>query len=124
MKTQYIGFTIAVALGAGMLGAPAHAQDAKAGEVIARTRKALGDKKLEALKTLSIQAGMDRNIGTVQTSSEVELFLEMPDKYLKSEVSRGMMNMTMNTGFNGDKAITPGGGSMSIGAGGAMVFRP
>lgn len=123
MKTQYVGFTIAVALGAGMLGAPAHAQDAKAGEVIARTRMALGDKKLEALKTLSVQAAMDRNIGTVQTSSEVELLLEMPDKYLRSEVSRGMMNMTMNTGFNGDQAITPGGGNMSIGAGGAMVFR-
>ena len=123
MKTQHIGFTIAVALGASVLGAPAHAQDAKAGEVIAKTRKALGDQKLEALKTLSIQAGMDRNVGTVQTSSEVEMFLEMPDKYLRSEVSRGMMNMTMSTGFNGDKAITPGGGNTSMAAGGAMVFR-
>ena len=34
----------------------AYAQDAKAAEVLAKTRKALGDKKLEALKTLSLQA--------------------------------------------------------------------
>ena len=33
-----------------------------------------------------------------------------------------MAGMTLNTGFNGDKAIMPGG-SMSMGPGGAMVFR-
>jgi hypothetical protein len=64
---------------------------------------------------------MDRNVGTRQMSSTIEMFLEMPDKFLRSEVSTGMMNMTMNTGFNGDRAFVPAGGSM--GAGGAMIFR-
>ncbi|HVJ26255.1 MAG TPA: hypothetical protein VM493_01895 [Vicinamibacterales bacterium] len=98
-------------------------QDAKAAEVLAKTRKALGDKKLEGLKTLSAQAQMDRNLGSVQASSEVELLVEMPDKYVRAEASRGMGGMTMSTGFNGDKAILPGGGNVSMGTGGAMVFR-
>jgi hypothetical protein len=51
------------------------------------------------------------------------MFLEMPDKFLRSEVSTGMMNMTINTGFNGDKALVPAGGNVSMAAGGAMVFR-
>jgi hypothetical protein len=59
----------------------------------------------------------------MQASSEVELLVEMPDKYVRSEASRGMAGMTMSTGFNGDRAILPGGGNISGGAGGAMVFR-
>ena len=122
MKAQFTRFgAIALLLLAG--AAPAMAQDAKAAEVLAKTRKALGDKKLEGLKSLSVQAQMDRNLGNVQASSEVELFVEMPDKFVRSEASRGMGGMTMSTGFNGDKAILPGGGNMSMGPGGAMVFR-
>lgn len=128
MKTQFTRFSaIALLLLAG--AAPAYSQganatqDAKAAEVLAKTRKALGDKKIEGLKTLSAQAQMDRNLGSVQASSDVELFIELPDKYVKSEASRGMANMTMSTGFNGDKAILPGGGNISSGPGGAMVFR-
>ena len=122
MKTQFTRFTaVALLLLAGAV--PAYSQDSKATEVLAITRKALGDKKLEGLKTLSAQAQMDRNLGNVQASSEVELFVEMPDKFVRAEASRGMGGMTMSTGFNGDKAILPGGGNMSMGAGGAMVFR-
>jgi hypothetical protein len=122
MTTQFTRLAAALLILAAA-AAPAYSQDAKAAEVMAKTRKALGDRKLESLKTLTAQAAMDRNIGSMQTSSEIELFVEMPDKYLRSEVSRGMMNMTMNTGFNGGKAIMPGGGNMSVGPGGAMVFR-
>ena len=94
------------------------AQDAKAAEVLARTRNAIG--KVDALKTLSVEASTQRNVGTMQMSSEVELLIEMPDKYLKHEESRGMMTMTSATGFNGDRAIRPAGGTL---AGGAMVIR-
>ena len=122
MKTHLTRIAaVALLLMAG--AAPAYSQDAKAAEVLAKTRKALGDKKLDALKTLSAQATMNRNIGNMQASSEVELFVEMPDKYVRSEASRGMNGMTMSTGFNGEKAILPGGGNMSMGPGGAMVFR-
>jgi hypothetical protein len=123
MRTQFSRLAAAALLLVASAAAPAYSQDAKAEEVIAKTRKALGDKKLEALKTFTAQAATDRNVGTMQMSGEVELFVEMPDKYLKSETSRGMMNMTMNSGFNGEKAIMPGGGNMSAGPGGTMVFR-
>ena len=123
MSTQFTRLAAAALLLVATAATPTYSQDAKAAEVIAKTRKALGDRKLEALKTLTAQAAMDRNIGSMQTSSEIELFIEMPDKYLRSEVSRGMMNMTMHTGFNSGKAIMPGGANMSVGPGGAMVFR-
>lgn len=99
----------------------AFAQDAKAAEILAKTRRALGGAKLEAMKSLALEAASERNIGQMQMSADVEIFLEMPDKYLRSESSRGMMAMTMNTGFNGDAAIVPAGVSMA--GGGAMVIR-
>jgi hypothetical protein len=118
-KHTLIGCAVAVvvALGAGT----AAAQDAKAAEILAKTRKALGGAKLEGLKTLAIEAASQRNMGQMQMNADVEILLEMPDKYLRSEASRGMMNMTMNTGFNGEQAILPANASM--GAGGAMVIR-
>ena len=122
MKARFTQLgAIALLLLAGAV--PAMAQDGKAEEVLAKTRKALGDKKVAGLKTLSAQAQMDRNVGNVQASSEVELFVEMPDKFVRAEASRGMGGMTMSTGFNGEKAILPGGGNMSMGPGGSMVFR-
>ena len=123
MHIQWVGSAaVAIVLAAG-LAPSAYAQDAKAAEVIARTRTAIGGAKLEALKTLSLQASMDRNIGTRQMTAAIEMFLELPDKFLRSEVSSGMMNMTMNSGFNGDKALTPVGGNVSMAPGGAMIFR-
>jgi hypothetical protein len=99
----------------------AFAQDAKAAEILARTRQALGGAKLEGMKSLAIEAASQRNMGQMQMAADLEILLEMPDKYLRSENSRGMMAMTMNTGFNGDKAIVPAGVSMA--GGGAMVIR-
>jgi hypothetical protein len=64
---------------------------------------------------------MQRNLAQMQLSSDVEMLLELPDKYLRSETSRGGMSMTMNTGFNGDQAILPAGATMT--APGAMVIR-
>lgn len=119
MRMQKIGMALlAVSLAGGT--ATALAQDAKAAEVLAKTRKAIG--KVDAIKALSVEASTSRNVGSMQMSSEVELLVEMPDKYLKREESRGMMNMTMATGFNGDRAIMPAGGA-SMAPGGAMVIR-
>jgi hypothetical protein len=114
-----------VTIGIGMLaftlasGTPgASAPDAKAAEILAQTRKAIGN--VDAVKTLAVEASSDRNVGSMQMSSEVELLLDLPDKYVKREESRGMMAMTMAIGFNGDRAIMPAGVSH---AGGAMVIR-
>jgi len=115
--------TIGCALVMVVIGGLGHsaAQDAKAAEVLAKTRQALGGLAIERLKTLSIDASMQRNLAQMQMSSDVELLLEMPDKYVRRETSRGGTNMTMSSGFNGGKAILPAGASMT--APGTMVIR-
>ena len=121
MRVQMIGCVTAMVLVSGA-AAPAVAQDAKAAEVLAQTRKALGGKKLEGLKSVSIDTAISRNVNNMQMSSNVELHLELPDKFVRIEEQRAGMPFAMTSGFNGDKAIMPGGGSMSM-QGGAMVFR-
>jgi hypothetical protein len=89
------------------------AQEAgKAAEILAATRKAIGDKKLDALKTFSMQSALQRNVQTMQMSSDVEIVLDLPDKYLRSEVSSGgggggvvMIAGGGVTGFSGDRPL-------------------
>lgn len=119
MKTQMFALALAAAIGT---AAPASAQDAKAAEILGKTRQAIGGKKLDALKTLSLEATMQRHVSNMQLSSEIEMFFEMPDKYLRSETSGRSMGAPMTTGFNGEKAIIPAGTSMSAG-GATMTFR-
>jgi len=113
-----IAFTLIVAL------TPVRAQNAnpegKAADVLAAARKAIGNNKLDALKTFSLQAAMQRNLGTMQMQADVEMFLELPDKYVRTDVSSGMMNMTTSTGFNGDKPILPAG-ARAMPGGGMMI---
>ena len=108
--------TVVVALLVGATATTA-AKDDKAVEILAATRKAIG--KLDSLKGLSVQATLQRNVGSFQSQSDVEMLLEMPDKYLRSDAVSSGMNMTLTTGFNGDKAIMPAG--MRVMPGGAMV---
>lgn len=123
MRKQMFGcVALAVMLAMGFSSGAA-AQDAKAAEVLAKTRKAIGDKKLDALKSLSLQAALQRNIGDRQMTSEIEVLVEMPDKYVRIDTPSGAMGLQLSMGFNGDKGIIPGGGNMSMGPGGAMVFR-
>ena len=80
----------------------------KAAEILAAARKAIGDKKLDALKTFSVQSSLQRNVQTMQVSSDVEIVLELPDKYLRSEASTGggmIMAGGGTTGFNGDRPL-------------------
>jgi hypothetical protein len=95
--------------------------DRKATEVLAAARKAIGDKKLDGLKTLVVEASVQRNVNTMQVTSAVEILLELPDKYLRSDVSSGPMSMTMNSGFIVDKVIRPANATSM--AGGMMVIR-
>ena len=107
------------------------AQEAgKAAEILAAARKAIGDKKLDALKTFSVQSALQRNVQSMQLNSDVEILIELPDKYLRSEASSGGgMAMVAGggvSGFNGDRPLQkaqtggmPAGGGMVIRMGGA-----
>jgi hypothetical protein len=96
----------------------------KAAEILAAARKAIGERKLDTLKTFSVQSALQRNVQTMQVNSDVEILLELPDKYLRSEASSGggmMMAGGGTSGFNGDRPLqklNPGGMP-----GGGMVIR-
>jgi hypothetical protein len=62
------------------------AQEAgKAADILAAACKAIGDRKLDTLKTFSLQSALQRNVANMRVNSEVEILIELPDKYLKSE---------------------------------------
>jgi hypothetical protein len=100
---------------------PAYAQDARAAEVLAATRKAIGGKALDSLKTLSVDATVQRNVGNFQAQSDVEIAVEVPDKFARTDVPSGAMGVSVTTGFNGDRAIVPANARVMPG-GGAMVI--
>ncbi len=114
---------IALTAIAGVYPAAIAQEDKKAVEVLAGARKAIGGKKLDSLKTLSVQAAMQRNAGNFQMNSDLELFLELPDKYMRSESSsNAMVNMANTLGFNGDRPLKSNGPA-GIASGGGMIIR-
>ena len=101
------------------------AQDVnRAAELMANARTAIGAKTLDELKTFSVEASVRRNLAQMQVTSDVEMLLELPDKYVRADQSNGpgiVMMSGMNTGFNGDKPLQPVQGS--LGPGGSMMIR-
>ena len=60
------------------------AQD-KATEVLNAMRQAIGGGRLDALRTFSLEAKTARNQGEMQLVTDVELYLDLPDRYLRVE---------------------------------------
>jgi hypothetical protein len=118
LRTGSLAAAVVIGLGGTAIAQP----DTKAADVLAGTRKAIGGKKLDTLTSLSVQAAAQRNIGNFQMTSDLELLVDMPDKYLRSETANGpMVNMASTTGFNGDRALK-GSGAMGT-PGGGMIIR-
>jgi len=111
-----------IAFTAFMVAKSLAAQDAKASQVLADARKAIGGKKIETLSSLSVEGAVQRNVGNFQMTADLELLLNFPDKYVRSETSNSpMMNMASTTGFNGDRPIR--GRAQGMTAGGGMIIR-
>jgi hypothetical protein len=119
-----------------------HAQpqaDAKAAAVIAEARKALGgEQNLAAVKALSLRADYRRELsagagggattfvmvgaggsatGGSQATGKIEIDVELPDKYLKSDVGSSGLTMTRTDGFEGARPfleVVPGMPGMRI----------
>ena len=121
MRTPRASAALLALAVAASAAAPITAED-KAAEILSAARKAIGGKKLDTLKTFSLDATLQRNMNNIQLSADVEISLELPDRYVRSDASSGMMNMTMVTGFNGEKPIRPAN-AVSMGAGGGMMIR-
>lgn len=108
---------IAAVAAAAPMAQPALAQD-KAAEVLSAMRKAIGGGKLDSLKTFSLEARSARNVGERQMLTDVEMYLDLPDKYLRVDNVTAPIARSMASGFNGDKFIRPAGSTM---AGGGMT---
>ena len=70
-----------------LAAAPAYAQDAPRGaELVAEARSAVGgDQRLTGVRTLQVTGTFRRVIGDNDTEGDFEVFIELPDKYLRSE---------------------------------------
>src|SRR5688500_7700973 len=74
----------------------------RAEQVMAEARKALGGEKLASVKTL-VAAGRTRRIrGNNLVPIEFELFLELPDKYLRADEFPAEDTDPTSSGFNGE----------------------
>jgi hypothetical protein len=118
MRTRLV-ITLALAIASSTLAASAQGTD-KAVDILAAARKAIGERKLDGLKTFSLQATVQRNVGSMQLISDTEMLLELPDKYVRFDVVTAPMNATTSSGFNGEKPVQR---SNSSAGGGALVIR-
>ena len=86
---------------AGSAQAPAGKGDATA--VLAAARQALGgEKKLTAVKTLNATGRTRQVRGDNLVPIEFELFIELPDKYLRKDEIPAQETGVTAAGFNGD----------------------
>ena len=118
-----LGVAAACALAAGTVAA---GQGRDVDQILAGARTALGAQKLEAVKTLTAVGRTTRALpnGT-STESELEIALELPDKYLMRSVLAAMGNMSVyrNSGFNGGQVIEEIDRPPSLAGGGVMHIR-
>jgi hypothetical protein len=96
-------------------------------KVLADMRAALGGDKVAAVKTLTAVGRTQRTSQTGTTSeSEMELAMELPDKFVVRSVLANLGNMSVyrNAGFNGTGAINETETPPNLnGSGGMVMFR-
>jgi hypothetical protein len=105
------------------LAAPAQVGDVK--QVLADARAALGgDKKLDAVKTLTMTGQSLRTSPSGTTvGGDIEVAIELPDKFMRRDMVANMGNMSIYrmSGFNGDGVINEMDQPPQLGAGGGQV---
>jgi outer membrane lipoprotein-sorting protein len=94
-KSTYVCLGVAVVLGAVLAGALAVSLQAQAAEdpqkgasLMAEARKAIGgEDKLRAVKTLQSKGVYKRTVGNNTQEGDVEVLIELPNKYRRNELS-------------------------------------
>jgi len=98
-------FSLAMTLG----GLVAHLHgDAKAEQLLAQARAALGgDKNMNKVQGLTCSGTYERTTGDRQLSGEVTIDLQLPDKMLRTESVNpiGDMTIIVEQGINGEKLL-------------------
>jgi hypothetical protein len=104
--TFVVAACLPVSWGIATAQSPAPAGKGDAAAVLASARQALGgEKKLAAVKTLTA-AGRTRQVrGDNLVPIEFELFIELPDKYVRKDEIPAQETGVTATGFNGDELL-------------------
>ncbi len=99
MRTLGQAITVALCLAAGPLAQ--RGDPARAGQVLATAREALGGAKLAAVKTLVVTGQTRRLSGNNLVPIEFEIAIELPDKYVRKDEIPAQENEPTSLGFNG-----------------------
>ena len=107
-KGAFSVLVIAIAVAATVHAGQAEDAAAKAATILAETRKALGgDDKLAAIKRLEVKGTVRRAANEVNIEGDLEIALELPDKYLRKEsivLGGGGQGLDRTEGLNGTQA--------------------
>ena len=105
------------------IAAPAQVADVK--QILADARAALGgDKKLDAVKTLTMSGqSLRTNPSGTTVGGDIEVAIALPDKFMRRDMVANMGNMSIYrvSGFNGDGVINEVDQPPQLGAGGGQV---
>ncbi len=108
---------------AAALVAPAQVGDVK--QILADARAALGgDKKLDAVKTLTMTGrALRTSPGGITTEGDFDVAIELPDKFVRRDMVANMGNMSAYriSGFNGDGVINEMDMPPQLSGGGGQV---
>jgi hypothetical protein len=97
------------------------AGDAKAEQVLAQARAAIGgDQHLSAVQGLTAAGTFQREMGDRQMNGEITVDLQLPDKILRTMRPTNDTTIEMMQGLNGDQVLR---GSRTIGGGPNMMLR-
>jgi hypothetical protein len=121
--------TLMLGLLAGTSRASLGDEKARAEELLAQARAALGgEAKLKAVQSLTATGQLRQVIGTddgqEQVQGDIQFDLLLPDKYKRTETTTmgdGMAEITRISGINGDQAFLDAHAS---GGGGMVIVRP
>lgn len=120
-KILLIAILIGLAVTEILPGALAQDQKARALEILARARAAIGGRKLDSLASLSVVAGYRRMMGGREMNGEILIDLQLPDKMLRTETMTPVpsVEITRYEALIGD---TTWSDQQTSGTGGAMVM--
>src|SRR5688572_7462128 len=100
------GHFVALVCGYGItLAAVDQSPAERAEKVLADARTALGGEKLAAVQSLTASGRTRRVRGNNLVPIEFEIFLQLPDKYLRADESPFEETDPTSSGFNGDALI-------------------
>lgn len=116
LSMRYLGLCALAMLGFGIPGTAQEAED-RAARVLSDARVALGGEKLAGITSLSASGRTRRVRGNNLVPIEFELFMELPDKYLRADEFPAEETDPTASGFSGDALIQippPAGGAPGV----------